>query len=197
MLDENGLRYRFYKALLLNKMALFALLIISLFIIFAVLSFVDMYFFSEKIISSFLYNPSQMSILDKLQSPSWNHILGTDQLGRDVLTRIIYGSMVSLAVCVLAVGLSGIIGTVIGMTAAYFGGLIDDIVMRIVDIMLAFPGIILAIGVAGFLGPGFLSIVLALAVKSWVIYARLVRSRVLEIKNQEYVKAVFAMGAGN
>lgn len=105
--------------------------------------------------------------------------------------------MVSLVVCILAVGLSGITGTVIGLIAGYSGGLIDDIVMRIVDIMLAFPGIILAIAVAGFLGPGFFSIVLALAVKSWVIYARLIRSRVLEIKNQEYVRAAYAMGAGN
>ncbi|NLM96736.1 MAG: ABC transporter permease [Halanaerobiaceae bacterium] len=189
--------YRFFKTLCQNRLALSAFLLVLLFTFFALLSFIDMFFFNEKIISSLLYSPSRMSVLEKLQPPSWKHILGTDQLGRDLLARIIYGSMVSLVVCILAVGLSGITGTVIGLIAGYSGGLIDDIVMRIVDIMLAFPGIILAIAVAGFLGPGFFSIVLALAVKSWVIYARLIRSRVLEIKNQEYVRAAYAMGAGN
>lgn len=197
MLVKNNFRYRFYRALRSNKMALFGLVIILVFTFFALFSLVDKYIFNEKIISSILYNPSRMSILDKLQPPSWKHIMGTDQLGRDVFARMLYGSIVSLTVCVLAVGLSGIIGTVIGLIAAYIGGLFDDIVMRVVDIMLAFPGIILAIAVAGFLGPGFFSIVIALSVKSWVIYARLVRSRVLELKNLEYIKAVYAMGAGD
>lgn len=197
MFEKNTFLYRFFKTLCQNRLALSAFLLVLLFTFFALLSFIDMFFFNEKIISSLLYSPSRMSVLEKLQPPSWKHILGTDQLGRDLLARIIYGSMVSLVVCILAVGLSGITGTVIGLIAGYSGGLIDDIVMRIVDIMLAFPGIILAIAVAGFLGPGFFSIVLALAVKSWVIYARLIRSRVLEIKNQEYVRAAYAMGAGN
>ena len=195
--QKNLVIYRFYRVLLSNKTSLLGMSIVLLFILTALFSLVDKYIFKERLISAVLYSPSEMSILDKMQPPSLKHPFGTDQLGRDVLTRIIYGSIISLGVCVLAVGLSGVTGTIIGLFAGYFGGKFDDFVMRIVDIMLAFPGIILAIAVTGFLGPGLFTVVIALSVKSWVTYTRLMRSRVFTIKTSEYIRAIHALGAGN
>ena len=97
----------------------------------------------------------------------------------------------------MAVVLSGLIGTILGMLAGYFGGIFDDIMMRVVDILLAFPGIILAIAVAGFLEPSLINVIIALSVKSWVSYARLMRSKVMTIKGSEYIKAVHILGGSN
>ncbi|MCG8513757.1 MAG: ABC transporter permease [Halanaerobiales bacterium] len=196
--DNNRLiSRRFITILSVNKLAIIGAIIVVLVIASALFTVVDQHFFKEKLITAVLYNPYQMDIFAKLQPPSLGHPFGTDQLGRDVLARIIYGAKISVQVGLMAVVLSGLIGTILGMLAGYFGGIFDDIMMRVVDILLAFPGIILAIAVAGFLEPSLINVIIALSVKSWVSYARLMRSKVMIIKGSEYIKAVHILGGSN
>ena len=140
------------------------------------------------------YDPLAIDLAGELEGPSPNHPLGQDKLGRDILSQIIYGARVSLLVGLVVVGVSMIIGVALGALAGYFGGALDTVMMRIVDILLAFPGILLAIALAGILGPSLKNIILALCVLGWVGYARLVRGQVLAEKNKEYVVAAKAMG---
>jgi len=178
-----------------NKLTLLGLALIVLFISMALFAVVDKYMFEQRLIEAVLYSPFQLDITARLQPPSLKHPLGTDQLGRDLLARVIYGSRVSIEVGLFAVGLSGVVGTVIGLISGYYGGLIDDVIMRIVDILLAFPGLILAIAVAGFLGPSLINVVFALSIRAWVNYARLIRGNVLSVKEDEYVLGAQALGA--
>lgn len=196
--DNNRLIIRrFIKILSINKLAIIGAIIVFLVISSALFTLIDQHLFNEKLITAVLYNPFQMDIVAKLQPPSLRHPFGTDQLGRDVLARVIYGAKISIQVGLMAVVISGLIGTILGMLAGYFGGIFDDIMMRIVDILLAFPGIILAIAVAGFLEPSLINVIIALSVKSWVSYARLMRSKVMVIKGSEYIKAVHILGGSN
>lgn len=140
------------------------------------------------------------SLSDRLQPPVWaggtsEHLLGTDQFGRDVLTRIAYGAQVSLLVGVFAVVISGLIGSIIGLVSGYSGGNVDALLMRIVDIQLAFPYILLAIVIVAFWGGGLLTVILALSLSGWMGFARIVRSFVLGFKETEYVVASRAVGA--
>jgi len=125
---------------------------------------------------------------------SWEYPLGTDAQGRDLLTRIIYGARVSLAVGLLSVGVSVVIGLVLGALAGYFRGRLDSLVSRFADLLLAFPFLIFAIGVMAFLGPGFTNLILALTFKGWVEFYRLVRGEMLSEKTQEYVEAARVTG---
>jgi peptide/nickel transport system permease protein len=140
------------------------------------------------------YDPLAIDLKGELEGPRTGHPLGQDKLGRDILSQIIYGTQVSLAVGLVVVGISLIIGVALGAMAGYWGGAFDTILMRIVDILLAFPGILLAIALAGILGPSLKNIILALCVLGWVGYARLVRGQVLAEKNREYVLAAKALG---
>lgn len=121
--------------------------------------------------------------------------LGTDALGRDVLSRLIYGARVSLAVGITAVGIGGILGSSLGIMAGYFGGRIDDIIMRVADIQLAFPFILLTIMVLVVLGPGVLNLVLVLGIGQWVTYARIARGQTISHREKEYVEAARCIGA--
>jgi len=143
------------------------------------------------------YDPLAIDLRGELEGPGAGHPLGQDKLGRDILSQIIYGSRVSLVVGLVVVGISLLIGVSLGAAAGYFGGAFDTILMRIVDILLAFPGILLAIALAGILGPNLRNIILALCVLGWVGYARLVRGQVLAEKNREYVLAARAIGASH
>ena len=143
------------------------------------------------------YDPLAIDLRGELEGPGAGHPLGQDKLGRDILSQIIYGSRVSLVVGLVVVGISLLIGVSLGAAAGYFGGVFDTILMRIVDILLAFPGILLAIALAGILGPNLRNIILALCVLGWVGYARLVRGQVLAEKNREYVLAARAIGASH
>lgn len=133
--------------------------------------------------------------LSQLKSGSWA-LLGTDQLGRDMLAQLIAGSRISLIVGLGTVLLGGLIGLIVGTVAGYFGGAIDAVIGRIVDIQLAFPSILLAILLAGALGPGVLNVILALAVSRWVIFARVTRANAITTKNLEYVSAAQVLGIG-
>jgi peptide/nickel transport system permease protein len=141
------------------------------------------------------YAPLAIDLTGELEGPRPGHLLGQDKLGRDILSQIIYGSRVSLLVGIVVVGVSLVIGVTVGSVAGYFGGVFDIILMRAVDILLAFPGILLAIALTGVLGPSLKHIILALCVLGWVGYARIVRGQVLAEKNKEYVMAARALGA--
>ena len=143
------------------------------------------------------YDPLAIDLRGELEGPGAGHPLGQDKLGRDILSQVIYGSRVSLVVGLVVVGISLLIGVSLGAAAGYFGGVFDSVLMRIVDILLAFPGILLAIALAGILGPNLRNIILALCVLGWVGYARLVRGQVLAEKHREYVLAARAIGASH
>lgn len=143
------------------------------------------------------YDPYEMNMPGRLQEPDGTHILGTDQFGRDLLTRLIYGARVSLQVGVIAVGLSMFVGVFLGLVAGYYGGWIDRIIMRFVDIFLAFPIILLAIAFVAALGPSTKNVMLALGMIYWTNYARVVRSSVLSIKEEEYILAAITTGASD
>jgi len=148
-----------------------------------------------------VFDPIEQDINQRLKEPGWRnaagqaHLLGTDHLGRDILARIIYGSRVALVVGLSAVLISGVLGMAIGLVAGYFGGKVDDFFMRLADIQLAFPFILLAIAVIGVLGPSLRNIIVVIGVSSWVVYARVVRGEVLSIREREFVQAAIALGS--
>lgn len=127
-------------------------------------------------------------------APSMQHWLGTDQVGRDILSRVLYAARVSLVVGIGAVAISAIIGTVLGLVSGYFGGLIDGVIMRITDVFMSFPYIMFILVVASIVGPGLTNIILILGILGWPGIARLVRGNVLAIKQSDYVKASVALG---
>jgi len=148
-----------------------------------------------------VFDPIEQDINQRLKEPGWRnaagqaHVLGTDHLGRDILARIIYGSRVALVVGLSAVLISGVLGMAIGLVSGYFGGKVDDFFMRLADIQLAFPFILLAIAVIGVLGPSLRNIIVVIVVSSWVVYARVVRGEVLSIREREFVQAAIALGS--
>jgi len=141
------------------------------------------------------FDPDVQDTSRRLEAPSHDHPLGLDDLGRDVLSRILFGARVSLRVGFSVVILGSLIGVFLGSIAGYFGGAADLIVMRICDILLAFPGILLAIALVAMLGPSLNNVIIALAIINWVGYARLVRGQVLKVREMEYVTAAKALGA--
>jgi peptide/nickel transport system permease protein len=142
------------------------------------------------------YSPTAQALREGLADPSAAHLFGQDRLGRDVLSRVLYGARVSLWVGTLVVGISVAIGLVVGSLAGSLGGIVDDLLMRISDILQAFPGILLAIAFAAVLGPSLLNVVLALSLIGWVGYARLVRGQILVVREMDFVHAAAALGAG-
>jgi peptide/nickel transport system permease protein len=140
------------------------------------------------------YNPITQNLSDTLKGPSAHHLLGTDQLGRDTFTRLIYGARVDLRVGFIAVLFPFVLGTILGSLAGYFGGWVELVIMRLVDIVVAFPFYVLLIALVFVLGPGERSIYIAITIVGWVSYCRLVRAEILVAKRQEYVLAAKAGG---
>ena len=140
------------------------------------------------------HDPAQQNLEQDLLTYSSSHPLGTDKLGRDILSRTIYGSRVSLSVGVATVTLSLVIGLTVGSLSGYAGGWVDQVFMRVVDILLAFPGILLAIGFTAVLGPGLHHVVLALCLIGWTGYARLVRGEILTLRERDFIQAAQALG---
>jgi peptide/nickel transport system permease protein/dipeptide transport system permease protein len=175
-----------------NKTAVAGLVIIVLFIISAILA---------PYISP--HNPIETSLYDQLKPPvwhetgTWKHILGTDDLGRDILSRLIYGARVSLVVAVISVGLAFFCGTLLGCFSGYYKGFRDSVIMRFMDIILAFPYILLAIVVVAYLGPSLQNAMIAIAITYIPRFARIVRGSVLEEYEKDYVSAARAIGAGD
>lgn len=141
------------------------------------------------------HDPNWQETARRLEGPSPGHPLGLDDLGRDVLSRVVYGARVSLRVGFSVVVITSIIGILLGAIAGYFGGKIDTVIMRLSDMLLAFPGILLAIALVAVLGPSINNVILALSVIGWVSYARLVRGQVLKVRQMEFVTAAEALGA--
>jgi peptide/nickel transport system permease protein len=147
------------------------------------------------------WDPIEQDITNRLKPPGSLdpsgrvHVLGTDHLGRDLLARVIFGARPALLVGVAAVAISGILGMVVGLVSGYFGGRTDDVFMRLADIQLAFPFILLAIAVIGVLGPSLPVIIVVIGVSSWVVYARVVRGAVLSLREREFVQAAQALGS--
>jgi peptide/nickel transport system permease protein len=141
------------------------------------------------------YGPLKQNIADRLQPPNSTYLFGTDQLGRDVFSRVMYGGRISIPAAVTVVILAGLVGTVVGALAGFLGGAIEEIFMRLTDVFMAFPTIILAMAIAAALGPNISNAVLALSIVWWPNYARIVRSLVLSVKENEYVTASRAIGA--
>ncbi|PYN05440.1 MAG: peptide ABC transporter permease [Candidatus Rokuibacteriota bacterium] len=147
------------------------------------------------------FDPIEQDIGERLKAPLTRdaagrvHPLGTDHLGRDILARIVFGARPALLVGFAAVAISGVLGMVTGLVAGYFGGRIDDLLMRLADIQLAFPFILLAIAVIGVLGPSLTTIICVIGVSSWVVYARIVRGAALSLREREFVQAAQALGS--
>jgi peptide/nickel transport system permease protein len=141
-------------------------------------------------------DPEAQDLCGGLSGPSSGHMLGQDKLGRDMAARMLYGARVSLIVGVAVVGISAFIGFIIGALAGSLGGWVDQIVMRVVDLLMAFPGILLAIALAAFLGPGLGNVIFALSLLGWVGYARLARAQALVEREKAYFEAARALGAG-
>ena len=145
--------------------------------------------------------PNEQNITERLLPPSWMergksaHPLGTDQLGRDLLSRVIHGARISLIVGLSALAISGIIGVAIGLLAGYYRGWLDDWIMRLADVQLAIPYVLLAIAIIAVIGPSNLNVVLVLTVNGWVVYARLARGQTLSLREREFIQAYRALGA--
>lgn len=140
------------------------------------------------------YDPLDAIMKDAYQAPSTSHWFGADKLGRDVFSRILYGAMYSLTSVIALVAVIFVIGTTLGIISGYFGGIVDTIIMRIADIMISFPGIILAIAIAGILGGSRINAMIALTCVTWTKYARLSRSMALKIKKSDFVDAAIVAG---
>ena len=182
--------YAFVRRLARRRTALFGLVVVLVVVVTAL---------AAAWVSPF--DPIEQDIGDRrLKPPGWRadggrvHVLGTDHLGRDLLARIIHGAQPALMVGAAAVVISGVLGMIAGLVSGYFGGRIDDLIMRLADIQLAFPFILLAIAVIGVLGPSLMTIIAVIGVSSWVVYARVVRSAVLSLREREFVQAALALG---
>jgi peptide/nickel transport system permease protein len=141
------------------------------------------------------YDPYEIKLLDKLQPPSAHHWMGTDDKGRDILSRILYGSQLSLAVGFVSVFIGALFGIILGIVSGYYGGFIDTVIMRIIDILLAFPGLLLALAIVSALGPSLVNVMLAVGIFSIPTFARIVRGSTLSVKKMEYIDAIKVLGA--
>ncbi len=143
------------------------------------------------------YEPDISDFEAPLESPSWEHLMGTDDLGRDILSRVMHGARVSLMVAVLAIAIASTVGVMAGLAAGYFGKWIDTVIMRLADALMAMPGLVLVVFMVGVLGPSLRNAMLAISILYLAPFARIVRVNTLSIREQEYVQAARAIGAGN
>jgi len=140
------------------------------------------------------YNPDTADLNATLHTPTLAHLFGTDQLGRDILTRVVYGGRISLVIGAMAVGISGAIGVPLGILSGYYGGFVDAVIQRIVDVMLAFPGFLLALTLISILGVGLINVVISVGIASVPVYVRLVRGVTLSIRQLTYIESARATG---
>ena len=143
------------------------------------------------------YDPILQNLRNGLQGPSWSNLLGTDQFGRDVLTRILYGMRIDLEIGILATAYTMLIGVAVGAITGFFGGWVDSIFMRFLDMLIAFPRLVLTIAVIAMLGQGIINMYIAIGIVGWIAYARLLRGEVLVAKETEYALAARTIGAKN
>jgi peptide/nickel transport system permease protein len=175
-----------WNALVTNKLAVFGLVVIALLVVTAV--------FGELLAP---YGVNEIQMDRRLEGPSLAHPFGTDQLGRDILSRVMVGSRVSLVVGAVAVGISLVAGTTFGVLAGFYGGRLDDLIMRFQDVLFAFPALLMAIAVLAILGPGIVNAMIAIGIVYTPIFARVARGSVLSVREEVYVKAARSLGAGD
>ena len=137
----------------------------------------------------------QMDMINRFAFPTPGHILGTDNFGRDLWSRLVYGARVSLSIALISVACAAVVGTVVGLVSGYFGGWVDQLLMRITDIFLGFPPLVLALAIVAVMGPGIANISFAIIIVTWTEYARVVRATTLVLREQNYVQAARALGA--
>ena len=183
--ERDGIRDKLRKMCRDNHLAALSAIVICLFIAMAILA---------PVIAP--YGEAEQDLINRLQGPSAAHILGTDELGRDVFTRMLYGSRISIAIGILPSLISLIIGVIAGLTAGYFGGAVDYVIMRVADVMLSIPSLLLAMVVMYTLGSSTVNLFVALSMTGWSSVARVVRSQTLSIKQSEYVEAARSIGVG-
>jgi len=175
------------KTFLRNRLAVLGTVMLIGFIICAA--------FAEQIAPA---DPLEMDLLDPFKAPGEDgHLLGTDNFGRDIMSRLIFGSRISLTVGLVVVSIAAVVGTTLGLLSGFYGGIIDILVMRLVEIFYSFPFLILAVAVMSVLGPSIYNVMLVLGLVNWPIYARLVRSQVLSLREQPLVEAARAIGASD
>jgi peptide/nickel transport system permease protein len=177
---------RFIRVFINRKIVVIGLVIIVMFILTAI--------FAPLIAP---YNPNEQNILNGLQQPSRDHLLGTDALGRDIASRVIHGSRTSLLIGVIVVGFSAVLGMALGLIAGYFGRWVYSVIMRVIDALMAFPMLVLALLIASLLGPGLNNIIIALSVGLIPIYARLMCGQVISVREHDYIIAEVALGSND
>ncbi len=175
---------KFMKRLAKNKLAIVGMIIIILLLIAA---------FGAEWIAP--YDPNYQDTTAIFQKPGGTHILGTDNLGRDMLSRLIYGTRLSLKMGVFSVALAALLGVTFGSIAGYYGGIVDDILMRFLDIYQSVPGLVFCVALAAALGPGLENAILAVGITTMTGYARMIRASIMQIKNEEYIEAATAINA--
>jgi peptide/nickel transport system permease protein len=174
------------RALLTHKLAVFGLIVLALLLLTSVLG---------RAVAP--YEENAVDVLGRLQGPSWAHPFGTDELGRDVLSRVLVASRVSLLVGLVSVGIALTAGVVLGLVAGFYGRWVDDVVMRAMDVLFAFPAILLAIAILAVLGPGSTNVMIAIGVVYTPIFARITRASVLSVREEVYVRAARSLGVGD
>ena len=185
MKSEAGL-LDIWKRLRKNPLAMFGLFIVVLLIFFAI---------TADVIAPYKYY--EQNLINSFQPPSKEHLFGTDEFGRDIFSRIIHGSRISLQVGLIAVGISVVLGGFFGAVSGYYGGRIDNLIMRGMDILLSIPSILLAIAIAASLGPGLYNMMVAVGISTTPQYARIIRGSVLSLRGQEFVEAAKAVGSSD
>src|SRR5699024_8848167 len=176
----------FFRKLSKNKAALVGGFLILFFIVVAL---IGPYFTP--------YQPDTTDIVNKLQPPSADHWFGTDHYGRDIFSRIIHGMSITLYIGFFSVAMGATVGVVLGMVSGYYGGKIDTVIMRVMDVLLAFPGILLALAIVSVLGPSLNNVIIAVAIFSVPVFARIVRGSTLSVRKLEYIDAMKALGASD
>ncbi|WP_390621639.1 nickel transporter permease [Rubeoparvulum massiliense] len=187
MMSPRKKRYREITARLVkNKSAMIGATLVLIFVILAILA---------PLIAP--YDPEAINLGERLQAPSADHWCGTDDKGRDIFSRLLYGAQLSLTVGVVSVAIGAFFGILLGLLSGYYGGWVDAIIMRCIDVLLAFPGLLLALAIVSALGPGLVNVMIAVGIFSIPAFARIVRGSTLEVKKLEYVEAVKALGAND
>lgn len=177
-----------------NSACLIGLSICIVFLILGLAGFVDKQLFHRSIVSSVLNDPYRADLPNKLAPPSLAHTMGTDALGRDNAARVLYAAQTSLVVGLSSIAFAAPVGIVLGVVAAYFGGIVDECLMRAMDVLLTMPAILLALALVGIIGRGLTNVVLAIAIVNVPIFARIVRGNALKVKQLEFIESARAIG---
>ena len=181
--EEDGLKEQLLRMCRQNKLAAFSAVLILVVILMAIFA---------PVLAP--YGEAEQDLISRLQGPSAAHWFGTDELGRDVFSRLVYGARVSISTALIAVGVALVIGIPLGAIAGTFGGWVDNVIMRITDVFLSFPPLLLAIALVTLLGPGLTNAIIAIVVSWWPWYTRLVRGQAISIKERKFVQAAETIG---